>query len=136
MDGFQLDLGQMDVLIANLTQAAENISRANDKLRNATPQLLGSHELDRAGQAFQARWEYGTEKIAESVENMVGALQATRREYQRIDEETSRLFPSGDSGTSGSAGTGPAANPGSTGSDSTDSDSTDSDSAISAALNG
>ncbi|MGH3916435.1 MAG: hypothetical protein ACRDTC_23950 [Pseudonocardiaceae bacterium] len=75
-----MDIGQMGLLIDHLTQAAESISSANDKLKNATPQQLGSHEIDQAGRAFQDRWEHGTEKIAESVQNMMGALQQTRRE--------------------------------------------------------
>lgn len=95
MDGYRLDIGQMGVLIDNLTQAAENISGANDTLKNATPQQLGSHEIDQAGRAFQDRWEYGTGKIAESAENMVGALQQTQREYQRVEEEVSRIFSAG-----------------------------------------
>ena len=119
MDGYLLQMQQMGVLIDNLTDAAESISSANDKLKDASPNELGSHAIDQAGRAFQDRWEHGTEKIAEATEGMVAGLQQTQRDYQRIEDEISGLFPSGGAGaTSGAAS---AANP---------------DSAISTALDG
>ncbi len=55
MDGYLLQIQQMGVLIDNLTDAAENISSANDKLKGASPNELGSHAIDQAGRAFPAR---------------------------------------------------------------------------------
>ncbi|MGH3980796.1 MAG: hypothetical protein ACRDRZ_17655 [Pseudonocardiaceae bacterium] len=123
MDGYLLQIQQMGVLIDNLTDAAENISSANDKLEDASPNELGSHAIDQAGRAFQDRWEHGTEKIAEATEGMVEGLQQTQRDYQRIEDEISRLFPSGGAGVAAgtASGAAPAANP---------------DSAISTALDG
>ena len=99
------------------------ISSANDKLKDASPNELGSHAIDQAGRAFQDRWEHGTEKIAEATEGMVQGLQQTQRDYQRIEDEISGLFPSGGAGAAAGAagGAASAANP---------------DSAISTALDG
>jgi len=111
MDGYLVQVQQMGVLIEDLTDAAQNISSANGRLKGASPDELGSHAINQAGRAFQDRWEHGTEKIAEATEGMVAGLQQTQRDYQRIEDEISRLFPSGGAGaTSGAA---PAANPGS-----------------------
>lgn len=116
MDGYRLQAQQMTGLISDLVEAAESIEGANNRLKDASPTELGSHEIDRAGRAFQDRWEHGTEKIAEATEGMVAALQQTQRAYQTIEDEIARIFPS----------TGGAATPG----------MVRPDSAISQALNG
>ncbi len=115
MDGYLVQVQQMGVLIDDLTDAAESISSANDKLKAASPHELGSHAIDKAGRAFQDRWEHGTEKIAEATEGMVEGLQQTQRDYQHIEDEISRLFPSGgaSAATGAASGAAPAANPGS-----------------------
>jgi len=51
MDGYLLQIQQMGVLIDNLTDAAESIGSANDKLKEASPSELVSHAIDQAGRA-------------------------------------------------------------------------------------
>lgn len=72
-------------------------------MKDASPGQLGSHAVDAAGQSFQDRWEHGTRKIAEAAETMVDALEQTRRDYQRIEDEIAKLFAGGGGAPTGVA---------------------------------
>lgn len=95
MDGYLVELIGLGGLIDDLTHAAQRISDANSALRDASPGELGSRSIDAAGQAFQDRWEHGTRKIAEAAGTIAEALEQTRRDYQRIDDEVAKVFAGG-----------------------------------------
>ncbi|MGH3917194.1 MAG: WXG100 family type VII secretion target [Pseudonocardiaceae bacterium] len=95
MDGYLVELPALGGLIDDLMHAAQRISDANSALRDASLGELGSSAIDAAGQAFQDRWEHGTRKIADAAGIMVEALEQTRRDYQRIDDEVAKLFAGG-----------------------------------------
>lgn len=96
MNGYLVELAALGGLIDDLTHAAQRITDANTELRDASPGELGSHTIDAAGQSFQDRWEHGTRKVAEAAGTMVEALEQTRRDYQRIEDEIAKLFAGGD----------------------------------------
>lgn len=95
MDGYLVQIAELGGLIDDLTHAAQRITDANTALQDASPGQLGSHAIDAAGQSFQDRWEHGTRKIAEAAGTMVEALEQTRRDYQRIEDEIAKLFATG-----------------------------------------
>ena len=109
MDGYLVQIAELGGLIDDLTHAAQRITDANTALQDASPGELGSHAIDAAGQSFQDRWEHGTRKIAEAAGTMVEALEQTRRDYQRIEEEIAKLFAGG--GQVSAAGSPPAPDP-------------------------
>jgi len=95
MDGYLVEIAELGGLIDDLAHAAQRITDANSALRGASPGDLGSHAIDVAGRSFQDRWEHGTRKVAEAAETMAEALQRTRRDYQRIEDEIAELFAGG-----------------------------------------
>jgi hypothetical protein len=82
------------------------MAKANNALRGATAKDLGSVVLDRAGNDFRDRWEYGIGKLAESAEKVVEGLNATQKQYKDVDQATAQYFPAGaaDGGDGGSGG--------------------------------
>lgn len=109
-DGYRVDLGAMTSLVSTLQHAEESMTSANDALKDASPQDLGSAGLDSAGKDFQDTWEYGIGKIADLAGKMAGGLGDTLKTYRSAEDSISKLFPA--SGSGGGGG-GPAGNPGS-----------------------
>lgn len=101
MPGYHVEIEQMGMLINQLAGAAENIGRANNALRDASPSDLGSVGIDRAGRGFQDRWEHGCERISEATEGVTSGLQDSRQYYRRVEHEIARLFPGGDGTATG-----------------------------------
>lgn len=93
MSGFRLELPEMGTPIETLTDAADRIAAANQRLRNTSAGDLGSPHIDGAGRDFQDRWEHGIEQIAEATGRIVTELAAARNSYQVVDRELARLFP-------------------------------------------
>ena len=102
--GFQVDIGAMDQLINTLQDAAQSITDADNALKNASAQDLGSHELDSAGGDFQDRWTYGTGKISDLAGQIVQNLQTTVTAYQDCDTQVGKMF--GGSGPDDGSGSG------------------------------
>jgi hypothetical protein len=92
-DGYRLELGGMGRLIDQLAKAEDRMTKANNNLRNSTAGDMGSRNVDKAGNDFQDRWEYGIGKLAESAGKMVEGLDATRKQYQQADQATAEYFP-------------------------------------------
>ena len=106
--GYQIDLGQMGSLITNLTDAKESMTSADDALKNASPQDLGSGGLDSAGAAFAHKWGYGIGKIAHLAGQMTTGLDQTRKNYQDTEDEIAKVFSVPENGAN-TVGTGVAA---------------------------
>lgn len=85
MGGFRVGLDHLSELIGRLDRAADQISSANNQLREASESQLGHGDLDSACAEFQERWEYGIGRIRESTERLVPSLQQARRTYAEAD---------------------------------------------------
>jgi uncharacterized protein YukE len=108
--GFQIDLGQMRSLITTLTDAKESMTSADDALKNASAQDLGSAGLDSAGAGFAHKWGYGIGKIAHFAGQMTTGLRQTQQNYQDTEDEIANVFGGSDNGGGANAvGTGVAA---------------------------
>ncbi len=92
-DGFLVDVPALDHLINALSEAAERMHAANDRLRAASAADLGGSDLDHAAGDFQSRWEYGIGKISEASEKMTDSLREARNLYERTDQDIAGLFP-------------------------------------------
>lgn len=106
-DGFLVEVAGLGRLITTLSEAADRMRAANDRLRAASAADLGSVGLDRAAGAFQDRWEYGIGKISDASDKMTESLREAKQLYEQTDQAIATLFP--DPG-------GPAAQPGGPGS--------------------
>lgn len=106
-DKLGVNFAQLDLLIRNLDRSAEEMTAATRALRAASAQDLGSRAIDKAGKAFQDRWEHGIGKIAEAAGKMTKALAETKKDYENTERAVHQLFPN--SGTAG--GGAPAATP-------------------------
>jgi hypothetical protein len=100
-EGYRLDVSGMNRLVDRLAEAEDRMTKANNALRGATAKDLGSFVLDRAGNDFRDRWEYGIGKLAESAEKVVEGLNATQKQYKDVDQATAQYFPAGGGGGSG-----------------------------------
>ncbi len=106
--GFLVDLSALEQLITTLSEAAERMHVANDRLRAASAADLGGHDLDHAAGDFQDRWEYGIGKISDASEKMTDSLREAKELYEQTDQAIAGLFP--DPGT-GAAPAGPGPSP-------------------------
>jgi hypothetical protein len=57
--GLLVDVVALDQLITSLSETAERMHAANDRLRAASAADLGGADVDHAAGNFQSRWEYG-----------------------------------------------------------------------------
>ncbi|MGH3771857.1 MAG: WXG100 family type VII secretion target [Pseudonocardiaceae bacterium] len=99
-DGFLVDVPGLGQLIASLSEAADRMRAANNRLRAASATELGSVGLDWAAGEFQGRWEYGLGKISDASEKMADSLREAKLLYEQLDQAIARLFP--DPGVTGS----------------------------------
>lgn len=107
--GFQVDLGQMKSLITTLSDAKDAMSSADDALKSASPQDLGSAGLDSAGGAFRDKWTYGIGKLADLSKDMATGLQQTEKAYQDVEDGIAQAFDKAAAGAAGAVGAGAAA---------------------------
>ena len=91
--GFLVDVPALEQLITTLSEAAERMHVANDRLRAASAADLGSSDLDHAARDFQERWEYGIGKISDASEKMSDSLREAKELYQQTDQAIAVLFP-------------------------------------------
>jgi uncharacterized protein YukE len=110
--GFQVDLGQMKSLITTLSDAKDAMSSADDALKSASPQDLGSAGLDSAGGAFRDKWTYGIGKLADLAKDMTAGLQQTEKAYQDVEDGIAQAFNKAAAGAAGAVGAGAAASVG------------------------
>jgi uncharacterized protein YukE len=103
-DGFQVDVPGLRQLIASLSEAADRMRAANNRLRAVSAADLGSGDLDCAAADFQDRWEYGIGKISDASEKMTDSLREARQLYEQTDQAIATLFP--DPGATGPAADG------------------------------
>lgn len=106
--GFLVDVAALDQLITTLSEAAERMHAANDRLRAASAADLGGGDLDHAAADFQDRWEYGIGKIGQASEQMTDSLRQARDLYQQTDQAIAGLFPDQGTGTAAGPGWGTA----------------------------
>ncbi|SDD39137.1 hypothetical protein [Actinokineospora iranica] len=92
MSGYQVEIEGLGRLIQTLETAADSITDANNRLKDASPSDLGSAELDRAGGDFQDRWEHGTKKLAEAAGNVTEGMQVTKKAYEEIEKALTEVF--------------------------------------------
>ncbi|HEX3647713.1 MAG TPA: hypothetical protein VHV49_04745 [Pseudonocardiaceae bacterium] len=102
--GFQVDLGQMKSLISTLSDAKDAMTSADDALKSASPQDLGSAGLDSAGGAFRDKWTYGIGKLADLAKDMTAGLQATEKAYQDVEDGIAQAFNKAAAGAGSAAG--------------------------------
>jgi len=100
--GFLVDVAALDQLIGSLSETAERMHAANDRLRAASAADLGGTDVDHAAGDFQSRWEYRIGKISQAAEKMTDSLRQAKDLYQHTDQAIASLFP--DPGTGASAG--------------------------------
>jgi uncharacterized protein YukE len=100
--GFLVDVAALDQLITTLSEAAQRMHTANDRLRAASAADLGGGDLDHAAAGFQDRWEYGIGKISHASEQLTDSLRQARDLYEQTDQAIAGLFP--DPGTGAAAG--------------------------------
>ena len=100
--GLLVDVVALDQLITSLSETAERMHAANDRLRAASAADLGGADVDHAAGNFQSRWEYGIGKISQAAEKMTDSLRQAKDLYQHTDQAIAGLFP--DPGTGASAG--------------------------------
>jgi hypothetical protein len=79
--GFLVDVAALDQLITSLSETAERMHAANDRLRAASAADLGGADVDRAAAGFQSRWEYGIGKISQAAEKMTDSLRQAKGLY-------------------------------------------------------
>lgn len=90
--GFVVDLGRMASLVETLTDVKDSMSEANDALKDASAQNLGSARLDDAGAAFRDKWTYGIGKLADLAQSMTEGLAQTDKAYSATEAELAQLF--------------------------------------------
>lgn len=100
--GYKVELGELETLVSTLENAEKSMTSANDALRDSSAKDLGSASLDKAGNDFQDKWEYGIGKLAELSEKMAKGLKQTEKTYEHAEQEIKKLFPDMPSGSSGS----------------------------------
>lgn len=105
--GFLVEVCALEQLITTLSEAAERMHTANDRLRAASATDLGSGDLDHAAGDFQDRWEYGIGKISNASEKMIDSLREAKQLYERTDQAIAGLFP--DPGGATATGSSPLA---------------------------
>jgi len=91
--GFLVDVVALDHLIKTLSETAERMHAANDRLRAASVADLGGAEVDHAAGEFQSRWEYGIGKISQASEKMTDLLRQAAAGYEQTDQTVATLFP-------------------------------------------
>ncbi|MGH3977487.1 MAG: WXG100 family type VII secretion target [Pseudonocardiaceae bacterium] len=104
-EGFLVDVPGLGQLITTLSEAADRMRMANDRLRAASAADLGSGDLDRAAADFQDRWEYGIGKISDASGKMTDSLREAKQLYEQTDQAIAALFP--DPGSPGPDSGGP-----------------------------
>ena len=92
MGGYRVDMPELGRFITDLSTAAEKISEANKRLREAELSARGNADIEKAGKDFQESWEYGTGKLAETTDKVTGLLRAAKEHYAQLEEEVSELF--------------------------------------------
>jgi uncharacterized protein YukE len=99
----------MKSLITTLSDAKDAMSSADDALKSASPQDLGSAGLDSAGGAFRDKWTYGIGKLADLSKDMATGLQQTEKAYQDVEDGIAQAFDKAAAGAAGAVGAGAAA---------------------------
>jgi hypothetical protein len=105
----------MKSLISTLADAKDAMTSADDALKSASPQDLGSAGLDSAGGAFRDKWKYGIGKLADLAKDMTAGLQQTEKAYQQVEDGLAQAFnkaAAGAGAVASAAGVGAAAGAG------------------------
>jgi conjugal transfer/entry exclusion protein len=102
--GFQVDMGQLAQMLTTLSDAKDSMSSADDALKDASPQDLGSASLDSAGGSFRDKWTYGIGKLADLAQDMTGGLEATKKAYQQCESAIADAFDKSAGGGAGAVG--------------------------------
>ncbi|MFO7192101.1 MULTISPECIES: hypothetical protein [Thermocrispum] len=105
--GFSIDLSEVRHLAHTLEHAEERMTRATDRLRDASCSDLGHPRLDRAAEAFQDDWEDGIDEIGDLTGDIVEGLRKAIRVYRELDESIRDTFGGGQQGYVAGAGPDP-----------------------------
>ncbi|TWG08342.1 WXG100 family type VII secretion target [Saccharopolyspora dendranthemae] len=109
MPDFTVDVGGLDALSKNLDRTTENIEGATKRIKDLGTGSLGPAELDEACADFRADWEEGLDKLREAVDQVKGALDASRQTYAELDSkiaESLQKMSGGESAGEGNSASG------------------------------
>lgn len=94
--GFGVDVSEMNKLIRNLENCADDLEHGLNALRDIGPKGLGYDFFDDSCEHFQERWDTGLEKIRETVNGLNDGLKEVRDNYQETEDHTTKsMQPSG-----------------------------------------
>lgn len=85
MPDFSVDIGGLDALSKNLDRSIENIDGATKRVKDMGSGSLGPEDLNEACSDFRADWEEGLDKLRGAVEQIKGALDASKQTYAELD---------------------------------------------------
>lgn len=86
MPDFTVDIDGLSGLQKDLERTGENIDNAARKLADASPDSIGSDELDEACTDFYDSWKEGLSEINEVVGDVKKGLAHAAQAYAEIDQ--------------------------------------------------
>lgn len=87
MPDFTVDIDGLNGLQKDLERTGENIDSASGNLAHASPESIGSDELDEACADFYDAWQEGLGEINEVVGDIKKGLKEAAEAYDKLDEE-------------------------------------------------
>jgi hypothetical protein len=85
MPDFTVDIGGLDALGKKLDRTSENIDNATRKLADASPESIGSDELDEACADFRDVWDGGLGEIRDAVSSIKEGLDSAMKSYAELE---------------------------------------------------
>lgn len=109
MSGYRVDLTKLTSLINDLDHAADEITAANNDLRQAGGRDLGTSGLDDAAEQFQQRWSQSIGTISDAAKHTSDTLGGAKKTYAELEERVATMFNSRPQEQSSSGGEQPSA---------------------------
>ncbi|WP_329377231.1 hypothetical protein OG625_06590 [Streptomyces sp. NBC_01351] len=92
MTSLQVDIDQLTRLTRALDSSLVSLREARRALDHVRADQLGTADLDRACDAFQDRWAYGTRELTKRVKRVREGVDRSAAEYAELEEAIREAF--------------------------------------------
>ncbi|MEU8570150.1 type VII secretion target [Streptomyces pathocidini] len=89
---FNVDTGELGHFTRTLDGARNALDEVRKSMADATPEGIGTKELDDACNEFQDHWKYGSEQIAEQAKKLAETVKQSKENYEEVERALEEGF--------------------------------------------
>lgn len=85
-DRFNVDTGELGHFSKSLREATASLEEVRKLMQAASPDGIGTKDLDSACNDFQEHWKYGSEQIAKHTGKLAETVNQSKENYEEVEK--------------------------------------------------